>query len=627
MWGLLAGTAACGDVFINPPRNLTRPSEIVVVTDAAANEASPEYVFVLDTDRAQLVMVDGPGGVLEDLHPDIPGFNGVFLGGQPSGLAARRDGREIIVANLGLGLLQIVCTPFAGLDCPATDVVATVDVGSSPEHVTVAGSHAYVTRPREGLVVEVELDTRRVTRTFDVGGAPRGLAPSADETQIWVTDSAGTSLTRITRATAEQTRVDVGVPTDRVFVSPNPEWVYTLHADKGSILVVNPRTNELENPFPDGPPGAGPDVELLGRATSIAFVSFTAAEAKTLGIGQFAFVSSADGFVYVLATEGAIPHQIANRTPPAIVDGSAVCATADPPPTGGAVGDCPSLQSPPVFSIGATVLAVSEETPHIVDYDKGARFGITFSGGRRVVKTESWHLTHRGSLPGAAPSPGIVREDNIVVVPDVNYAELVVPTTQERVVREGDHFVFVDAPQPRTGVSCTGVATDALGATRLWAISFVPDNPSALRLSPTDGATLPPLSDCYTQTNIAFEVRASSDWVVFGNKAGYQGRARECPRDLPLTNCFPFEYQNPFFRLTLRQGTASSETDMRWSFNVSDGVTGQQVSLNISSGLAGLPRGIAASRRPDKMVYVVDEGDEAILFVDPATLIIERVIR
>jgi hypothetical protein len=66
---------------------------------------------------------------------------------------------------------------------------------------------------------------------------------------------------------------------------------------------------------------------------------------------------------------------------------------------------------------------------------------------------------------------------------------------------------------------------------------------------------------------------------------------------------------------------------MRWSFTVSDGVTGQQVSLNVSSGLAGLPRGIAASRRPDKMVYVVDEGDEAILFVDPATLIIERVIR
>src|SRR5207247_2239098 len=102
-----------------------------------------------------------------------------------------------------------------------------------------------------------------------------------------------------------------------------------------------------------------------------------------------------------------------------------------------------------------------------------------------------------------------------------------------------------------------------------------------------------------------------------GNVSGYQGRATECPRALADSQCEPFRYTNAILSVVIKQGASDSVPDQRWSFQTSDGVTLQLVTLNVTSALAGLPRAIAVSRKPARTLYVVDESDPSFNFIDP----------
>lgn len=635
---LLALLAGCGDAFVNPLKNLNRPSVVLAVTDALRTDGSPEWIFILDTDRAQLVLADAKVPALRDLIPELPGFNGALLGGQPTAMAAREDGTEVVIANYGLGLLQIVCTPIAGVACPTTTVVASIEVGDSPEGVTVLGNHAYVTRPHEGVVVSVNLDTRAIDGVFDVGGTPRAVAVSkhAAGDKLWVADGRGTVLHRIRLgATPDIAAIEVGFPTESVNVSPSPQFVYAIRADKGTILVVDPETEQLINVFPDGPPNRGPDLDLPGRALGIAFTTFTAAENRPLGPGQFGWVTCADGFVYGIYTDGRTPHQLVNRSPPPPNDGGVVvCENADAPlPGSGNPNTCPSVVSTPELSLGSTGIAVTLDTPRLIRFDIPPSFGVRFTNGRGVVRNEVWNFTYQGAILGAAPSPALIGEGNRMRSRDVRFTELLREGTTERRIRDGDYVIFVDPPQPADsafadgGQACANIEFEESGLRRRWTLELIPGSPSELQLRTRDGTTQPPLSLCYTQPSVAYDVRAGDGWVVQATRAGYQGRAQECPRELPDSACAPYEYSNTVLRITLKQGLKDSEPDMRWSFQASDGLVSASISLNLSSSLAGVPRSISASKRPNQFLYVVDEGDESLSIIDPGTPILQQVLR
>jgi DNA-binding beta-propeller fold protein YncE len=606
LWLPLLAATACGDVFVAPPRNLSRPSDVALVTDVNPTNESPEYAFVLDTERAQLIVVDAVLGILRDVHPAIPGYNGVFLGGTPSSVAALPDGRRVVVAN-GAGTLQVVCTPVDP-ECSVPSILQEISVGGRPERVAVMGSRAYVTRPHDGAVVEVDLDAGQVLGSIAVGGAPRGLAATPDGTRLYVANSELGIMHRITRTggAPEISAVQTGFPTRSVFTSPNPAWVYALRSDLGTLLVIDPATDTVVNTNPDGPPEAGKDMVFPAPVDSVAFQTFAAGDNAAIGVGQFGYATTSNGFVYVFNTQGDDAHKIVDRAPPST----------------------PSVTNLPTLTIGQTVITVTEAIPRILGYDQSPAYGITFSTGRRVVRTEGWGLTYEGLVPPAAPSPGRVLPGGILRNADVPFSELRVPGTGEAMVRDGDLLSFLQAPHGGAGADCSAMQYDANGALRLWVMTLIPDRPNEVRLAPRDPDPLPALEACYTEGLYSYIVRTAGTWAVVGTQSGYQGRARECPRTVPESACGEYTYSNPFFSLIMRQGTANSVPDHRWSFASTDGVSPARISLTTSSFLpAGLPTAIAASRRPERTLLVVDEGDDALAIVDAAALQILRVIR
>jgi hypothetical protein len=577
---------------------------MAVVSAPGATEESEEYVFILDSENAQLQLVDAVLATLLDLHVEIPGYNGVFLGGRPTAVVARDSGTEVVAVNFGLGALQVVCTPLAGDSCPTPSVLRTIEVGTGPERLVLVGSRAYVTRPRAGQVVEVDLDGGAILGLFEVGGNPRGIAVTADGTRLYVADSATPVLRKIDLRDRSIHDVPVGSPTRDVFISPNPEWVYALRHDRGSLLVLDPATDTVVNTNPDGPPGIEPDLVLPGAVTGMAFVTFTAEESATVGEGQFAFVTSSDGSVYAVHASGEDAHELVDRSKPST----------------------PSVSTPPTFSEGTTAVAVTAAVPRILGYDQPPGYGIVFSTGRRVVRTEGWGLIYEGPIPPAQASRGRIDPDGSLVSFDVRFRDLVIQGTDERMVQDGDLAVLLDAPVPRAGVDCSAIRTEASGRLRRWTVRMVEGQPDRLALSPEiPDAALPPVQDCYQQSFLRYEIRVRGAWAVVGTASGYQGRAPECPRD--LTDCTGFVYRNPFFSLTIQQGAEPSIQGQRWGFTVIDGVNRVTIPLSSTLAPAGLPRAAAFSRRPGKMLYVLDEGDESLTLVNAKTLIPVAAIR
>ena len=179
------------------------------------------------------------------------------------------------------------------------------------------------------------------------------------------------------------------------------------------------------------------------------------AENKPLGPGQFGWVTCADGFVYAIYTDGTTPHQLVNRAPPAGADGGvARCDNTDaPPPGSGLPNNCPNVVSTPDLTLASTALAVTAETPRLINFDLAPGFGVRFTAGRRVVRNEVWNFTYEGAIPGSSPSPArVVTRDggveNRIRNSDVRFPDLLREGTTEPRIRNGDYVVFVDPPQP-----------------------------------------------------------------------------------------------------------------------------------------------------------------------------------
>jgi hypothetical protein len=631
---VIVSSLSCGGVFIQPPRNLFRPSDIVVVSDPSVlTDTSPEFAFLLDTDKAQLVLVDTVNGVLIDLHRDIPGFNGVFLGGQPTAVAAQDDGKVVVVANYGRGVLQVVCTPIAS-DCRTPQIVREIPVGDGPERVAMLGTHAFATRPYAGVVVEVDTSTGQLVGTYAVGGTPRGIgvmpqgknlpdamnntsptSPLLPEDRVYVANSGLPVIHRITPSTKAVTAISTGFPTSKIFIAPNPLWVYALRDDRGSLLVVDPRNDTLINTHPNGPADAGPDIALLVPITGIAFQSFTTNDNAAVGVGQFGYVSATDGLLYVINSSGDQAHELNDRVPP----------------------DDPQVTTAPTLTQGATPLAITAQTPVLLNYAIAPNYGINLTDKKRVVRTEAWGVTYEGPIPAAAPSRGTIEPGGILTNLDVNFQTLVIPampgTTPETMVQPGDFVILLDAPRPSVAADyCKNVELKSDGSIRRWAVSFIPGKPSSLQLSqpPADMASDPLPADilekCYASGDFLYAVRVAGKWAVEGTASGFYGRAPECPNG--LADCSMYQYKSVFFALTIQAGTSPSVTDYRWGFSTSDGVNYTSISLTTSSFLPpGLPRAVAASHHAARHVFVVDEGDEALAFVDASQLTLLSTLR
>ncbi|HEU5304800.1 MAG TPA: beta-propeller fold lactonase family protein [Gemmatimonadales bacterium] len=93
-----------------------------------------------------------------------------FVGGTPQDMAVNRKGSRLYVANEQGYLNEIDL--FSGEQLPDIPLAA----GGFGVGVTPDDGEAYVSEPGAGLVQVFSLQTRKLSRTIDVGGEPRRLA-------------------------------------------------------------------------------------------------------------------------------------------------------------------------------------------------------------------------------------------------------------------------------------------------------------------------------------------------------------------------------------------------------------------------------------------------------------------
>ncbi|MEY4177145.1 MAG: hypothetical protein RLY70_719 [Planctomycetota bacterium] len=152
----------------SPPANMDRsPVDVVLAGDerwlATANQTSHTVSLVRVAD----------GVVLDE----------VAVGERPAALARTPDSRRLLVTSAYAGELTVL--EVAG---DRLRVERRIEIGYEPTGVAVAndGQRAYVARASNGQVVEVELQSGRITHEIPVGRWPRYLALSPDGTRLAV---------------------------------------------------------------------------------------------------------------------------------------------------------------------------------------------------------------------------------------------------------------------------------------------------------------------------------------------------------------------------------------------------------------------------------------------------------
>lgn len=124
---------------------------------------------------------------------------------------------------------------------PGTKTVdATITVPGTANHLALHPTmpFLYVSLVDANQVVEVNTQTNAITRTFNVGATPQGVAVSLDGTELYVAQESG-SLTIIDLATGSQTPVNLQVPGFGLALSPDGAQLYIAAAQAGKVVVVD----------------------------------------------------------------------------------------------------------------------------------------------------------------------------------------------------------------------------------------------------------------------------------------------------------------------------------------------------------------------------------------------------
>jgi len=293
---LVAGCGEAGDGAAAPDRaEVVELGATTVRTGAAAwgVAADGSRVWISDPSAAAVAVLDDEGGVQETV---------------PTGAADRRDtglavspGR-LWVANLGgtvgvldrasgdaLGRVDVApgesaavavaggsaWVPLHGpgggvarIDVETLEVTARVELPESAFAVAVLGSAVWVAG-LDRRVFELDADDATVTRSWEVGAAPRGIAVTPDA--VWVTLRDDREVVRIDPGTGEiVARIPVGGQPWPVATGAGSVWVAEL---EGRLLRIDPASNEVTGRAPVGaqPRGVavGPSAVWVASQTGI----------------------------------------------------------------------------------------------------------------------------------------------------------------------------------------------------------------------------------------------------------------------------------------------------------------------------------------------------------------------
>ena len=187
----------------------------------------------------------------------------VSVPGHPLGAVLSPDTRTLYVATN----VDRLCT----ISLSARRVVASVPVPlvCSGLGVHPSGRWVYVPTWKAGCILEVEARTLRMTRRFQLGGAPQDLALSADGVMLYSANQRGW-LDAIHLTTGRVTRVRVGSPAFAVALSPDEAVVYVGLRVAGRVVQIDPSTFQVLGSLETGGRPRRIAFEPSGRSALIA---------------------------------------------------------------------------------------------------------------------------------------------------------------------------------------------------------------------------------------------------------------------------------------------------------------------------------------------------------------------
>lgn len=168
------------------------------------------------------------------------------LGASTYNLALAGPGRALFVTTSSAWVYV--------LDASALTVLDSVAVGGLTNGITVnpASTRVYVSRPNNGVVLEIDVQSRSVLRPLPVGGRPQDLAVAADGRLLWVANETGPLLAWDLETNASAGSIPGAPETFGLARSPDDAQLYAGAPAAGEVYVIDTQTRQVVDTIPTG---------------------------------------------------------------------------------------------------------------------------------------------------------------------------------------------------------------------------------------------------------------------------------------------------------------------------------------------------------------------------------------
>lgn len=175
-----------------------------------------------------------------------------------------------------------------------------------PSAVAATNTRAYITDRDTGTVMVYDTIKNTLVGTYQVGGAPDGIAVKRDGTRIYVASSTGNTVTVIDTATgAKKATIAVANPT-AITINPTGSVVYVANGSGATVTKISTATNRAAGTVKLAA-GLTPTELAVSADGKRIFV----AGAKAAGGGQISWFSSTATTATLLADTTAAPTGLA----------------------------------------------------------------------------------------------------------------------------------------------------------------------------------------------------------------------------------------------------------------------------------------------------------------------------
>jgi DNA-binding beta-propeller fold protein YncE len=222
--------------------------------------ANPD-VFIAANSADEILGLDGN---TDTISREITGIN------SPHGLTATRDGRYLVIGSLS-GSTDASGKPGSQLTLVKTGdgmIEATIPMmsWSHDQLITRDGRYVISTHPNEGRICVIDLDTRQVIRTVDIGGSVNHAVLARDGGKFYVSSGGSNEIVEIdTGDWTIRRRIAAGKYPGQMALSPDGSLIYVISYRDAELSVVSIKYGAVVKTITLAKGMEGIDIDTDGR--------------------------------------------------------------------------------------------------------------------------------------------------------------------------------------------------------------------------------------------------------------------------------------------------------------------------------------------------------------------------